>query len=139
MEMDPHTLQQILEKIYQQMRCPQCGKKVPIDFNAIKVVSEEAMLLQLKCEACNAYIVLQASTHGIEQLSAPPYKENEFANASTGLETSKEDLKQINAALEKIDGSFEEYFEKEKKEESVGRDPDESTDSERANPDTEIV
>ena len=126
MEMDPHTLQQILEKIYQQMRCPQCGKKVPIDFNAIKVVSEEVMLLQLKCEACNAYIVLQASTQGIEQLSAPPYKENEFANASTGLETSKEDLAQINAALKKIDGSFEEYFDKEEKKES-------------ADPDTEIV
>ena len=113
MEMDPHTLQQILQRIYQQMRCPQCGKKVPIDFDSIQVVAESAMLLQLKCEGCNAYVVLQASLNGIEQMSAPPYEENATANASSGLAMSKSDLQLIREGLEKSNGSFKEMFEAE--------------------------
>ena len=112
MEMDPHTLQQILEKIHQQMRCPQCGKKVPVNLEAIKVISEEAMLLQLKCEGCNAYIVLQASLAGIEQVSAPSYKENEFANASSAL-TDEKSIELLRKALEASGGSFEKMFKKE--------------------------
>ena len=110
MEMDPHTLQQIIEKIEQQMRCPQCGKKVPIDFESVKVVAEEAMLLQLKCEGCNAYVVLQASLNGVEQISAPPYDENEMANASTGIQEDKGDVVQVRSALKDIDGSFKQFF-----------------------------
>ena len=126
MEMDPHTLQQILEKIHQQMRCPQCGKKVPVTLEAIKVISEEAMLLQLKCEGCNAYIVLQASLSGIEQVSAPPYRENEFANASSAL-TDEKSIELLRRALEVSGGSFEKMFKKEE----VG--------NESADPGTQIV
>ena len=123
MEMDPHTLQQILQRIYQQMRCPQCGKKVPIDFDSIQVMAESAMLLQLKCEGCNAYVVLQASLNGIEQMSAPPYEENETANASSSLSMSKTDLQQVREALEKSNGSFKEMFEAEEgKEDKVDID-----------------
>lgn len=112
MEMDPHTLQKILEKIHQQMRCPQCGKKVPVTLDAIKVVSEEAMLLQLKCEGCNAYIVLQASLAGVEQVTAPPYEENEFANASSTF-TDEKSLEMLRKAVETSGGSFEKMFKKE--------------------------
>ncbi|MDD3896839.1 MAG: hypothetical protein PHU04_03285 [Candidatus Peribacteraceae bacterium] len=112
MEMDPHTLQQILEKIHQQMRCPQCGKKVPVNLEAIKVISEEAMLLQLKCEGCNAYIVLQASLAGVEQVSAPPYEGNEFANASSTL-TDEKSIELLRKAVESSGGSFTKMFRKE--------------------------
>ena len=126
MEMDPHTLQKILEKIHQQMRCPQCGKRVPVALDAIKVVSEEAMILQLKCEGCDAYIVLQASLSGIEQLSAPSYEENEFANASSTF-TDEKSIEMLRKAMEASGGSFEEMF---KKEESK---------TESADPGTQIV
>ena len=122
MEMDPHTLQQILEKIHQQMRCPQCGKKVPINLESIKVISEEAMLLQLKCEGCNAYIVLQASLSGVEQISAPPYEGNEFANASSTF-TDEKSIGLLRKALEASGGSFTKMFKKEE----VGNDVGESS------------
>ena len=113
MEMDPHTLQQILDRIQQQVRCPQCGKEVPADFQSVKVVSESAMLLQLKCENCNAYVVLQASLRGVEQISAPPYEEDECANASTGMSSHKDDVVQIKSALQKSGGKFSTMFKEE--------------------------
>ena len=54
MEIDPHTLQQILQRIHQQMRCPQCGKRVTVDLSAVRVVAHESMLLQIKCDGCSA-------------------------------------------------------------------------------------
>ncbi len=110
MEMDPHTLQHILTKIHQQMRCPQCGQRVSVSLSSIKVVAESAMILQLKCEGCSAYIVLQASLNGIEKISAPPYEENEFANASSTLEADESILRQVRAALQEGEGSFEHLF-----------------------------
>ncbi len=94
------------------MRCPQCGQRVPVDLAAIKVVSESAMLLQLKCDACNAYIVLQASLKGIEKISAPPYEENAFANASSTLEVDEITVRQVRNALQESDGSFEKLFQR---------------------------
>ncbi|MBT7929493.1 hypothetical protein HN682_06225, partial [Candidatus Peregrinibacteria bacterium] len=61
MDIDPHTLQRILDRIEKQMRCPQCGRQVPVDFSSVRLMAENAMLLQVKCDDCNAYIVLQAS------------------------------------------------------------------------------
>lgn len=110
MEFDPHTLQIILQRIYQQMRCPQCGKKVPVDLSAVRVLSEEAMLLQLRCDDCNAYIVLQASLNGVDSLGAPPYQQNETANASTELKMSETDLQQIREGLTQAGGAFSQYF-----------------------------
>jgi hypothetical protein len=51
MELDPHTLQQIIQRIYQQMRCPQCGKRIPVDFTSVRLAGDDFMLLQLKYEA----------------------------------------------------------------------------------------
>lgn len=112
MDIDPHTLQQILQRIYQQMRCPQCGKRVPVDFSSVRVVADQAMLLQLKCDMCNAYIVLHASLQGVDQMGAQPYKEDITANASTSLELNKEELAMLREGLLESGGSFEELFEK---------------------------
>ena len=111
--MDPHTLQQILDRIQQQVRCPQCGKTVPASFQSVKVVSDSAMLLQLKCDHCSAYIVLQASLRGVEQISAPPYEEDECANVSTGMTSHKDDVAQVQEALRQSEGSFSAMFKKE--------------------------
>ena len=112
MEIDPHTLQQILRRIEQQMRCPQCGKKVAVDFTAVRVVSDNAMLLQLRCDACNAFIVLHASLQGIENI-APTYEEGETTvNASSTLQMSDKEVRMLNSALEQCGGSFSQLFEK---------------------------
>lgn len=110
MDLDPHTLQQILSRIHQQMRCPQCGQRVPVEFPSVQVVGDDAMLLQLKCETCNAYIVLQASFKGIENLSAAPYDEDLTANISTTLRMPDEDLSEIRKRLADSDGSFSKMF-----------------------------
>jgi len=110
MEIDPHTLQQILQRIYQQMRCPQCGKRVPVDFSSVRVVADGAMLLQLKCDMCDAYIVLHASLQGVEKMGALPYKEDITANASTSLEFNKEELAMLRQGLNESGGSFENLF-----------------------------
>jgi len=112
MDIDPHTLQRILQRIYQQMRCPQCGKRVPVDFSSVRVVADQAMLLQLKCNMCNAYIVLHASLQGVDELGATPYKEDITANVSTSLELSKEELAMLREGLTESSGSFEELFNK---------------------------
>ena len=112
MEIDPHTLQQILRRIEQQMRCPQCGKKVPVDFTAVRVVSDNAMLLQLRCDACNAFIVLHASLQGVERIM-PEYEEGQTTvNASSTLKMSDKEVSMLNTALEQCDGSFSKLFEK---------------------------
>lgn len=99
MDLDPHTVQQILDKIYQQMRCPQCGSKVPVDLSNIRLVADGSMLFQLKCEGCESHIVLQASLQGLDKFGAPPYEEDSTYNASTSLEGNTEDISMVRKAL----------------------------------------
>lgn len=110
MELDPHTLSQILDRIKQQMRCPQCGKNVPVDFGSVQVVSEDAMLLQLRCDSCNAFIVLHASLSGVEELQHT-VEEDGTVNASSTLDLSKDEMSMFQQALEESGGSFEKMFE----------------------------
>jgi hypothetical protein len=112
MELDPHTLQQILLRIRQQMRCPQCGKQVPVSFSSVRVVGENAMLLQLKCDTCNAYIVLHASLQGLEKLGARPFEEDARRNVSSSLRLSDDEVKILHEALDQSGGSFEQLFRK---------------------------
>jgi hypothetical protein len=116
MNIDPHTLQQILQRIYQQMRCPQCSKRVPVDFSSVRVMAESTLLLQLKCESCNAYIVLQASLQGVEEISVQPYEDDVTTNVSSGLDTATRASAEVGEALKDADGSFEKLFEKFSKE-----------------------
>ncbi|MCF7844357.1 MAG: hypothetical protein K9M03_00830 [Kiritimatiellales bacterium] len=111
MEIDPHTLQKILQRIYQQMRCPQCGSRVPVDFSAVRVVANNAMLLQLQCDSCSAFIVLHASL-GADDVVAELESEKSTSNISSTLNLATDEAKMLNRALEESDGSFEKLFEK---------------------------
>jgi len=109
MNLDPHTLQQILQRIRQQMRCPQCGGGVPVEFSSVRVVSDDAMILQLKCESCNAYIVLHASLQGVDQLGVRMEEDDGTSNASSTFQLSQKEMKALTNALENFE-SFETMF-----------------------------
>jgi hypothetical protein len=112
MEMDPHTLQHIIRRIEQQMRCPQCGKRVPVDFASVRMASDDFMLLQLKCDTCDAYIVLHASLQGADALANKAIKEDGMLNASSSLQLKDTELSSLRNALEASGGSFEKLFQK---------------------------
>lgn len=111
MELDPHTLAQIIQRIQQQMRCPQCGKKVPIDLTSVRLAGDDFMLLQLKCETCDAFIVLHASLQGTEVLGIQNVKEG-VVNASSALNLREEEVKLLHNALRECGGSFDALFKK---------------------------
>ncbi len=108
MEFDPHTLHVILQRIEQQMRCPQCGKKVPVDFASLKLAAKEFVLLQLKCVSCNAYIVLHASLKGAEELD---HNLDVSQNASSTMSLKEDELEVLRAAIQQKQGSFTSLFE----------------------------
>lgn len=110
MEFDPHTIHLILQKIEQQMRCPQCGKKVSIDFASLKMASKDFVILQLKCHQCNAYIVLHASLKGTA--AEAESTEDTNMNASSTLMLKDDELATLREALEKNGGSFSAMFSK---------------------------
>ena len=93
------------------MRCPQCGKHVPIDFSSVQVVSDDSMLLQLRCDSCNAFIVLHASLQGVEHVREEMNEGDDMANVSSTMQISKEELSMLSTALEQSDGSFSKMFE----------------------------
>lgn len=109
MDLDPHSLQQIIRKIEQQMRCPQCGKHLPVDFTSVRLTGENFLLLQLKCETCDAFIVLHAMLQGAEIFlqNADP-----TLNASSALRLSDQELTTLREALTQSGGSFDQLFRK---------------------------
>jgi hypothetical protein len=111
MEMDPHLLQQILSRIYQHMRCPQCNKQVPVDFSSVKMAANDNMVLQLYCEECKAHIVLNASVKGIEHLAkaSTASETDPSLNASTALQGSEAEIKTLRETLAK-GVSFDQLF-----------------------------
>lgn len=114
MEFDPHTLHQILQRIKQQMRCPQCGEKVPVDFASVRLSGDDFLLLQLKCEVCDAYIVLHASLQGAKP-AADATKETTTVdhgmNASSSICLKEGEVDILRGALESAGGSFAALFE----------------------------
>ena len=111
MELDPHTLQLIVQRIEQQMRCPQCGKRIPIDMTSVRLAGDDFMLLQLKCETCEAFIVLHASLQGAEYIQ-PTSDKDGMVNASSALNLKEDEVKMLQKALEQSGGSFEKLFRK---------------------------
>jgi hypothetical protein len=107
MELDPHSLQQIIQRIYQQMRCPQCGKRVPVDFASVRIAADDFMLLQLRCETCDAYIVLHAALKGG---AAPATGKDTTVNQSSVLHLKEGEVGELRQALEASGGSFESLF-----------------------------
>ncbi len=111
MEFDPHTLHQIMQRIQQQMRCPQCGEKIPVDFASVRLTGDDFVLLQLKCEVCDAYIVLHASLQGMKNGQATLKDEKEAGlNASSSLCLKDTDVETLRNAISGSGGSFESMF-----------------------------
>lgn len=106
-DLDPHTLQQILEKVRQQLRCPQCGKKVPIEFSSLKFVGDRFVVFQLKCETCDAFIMLHATVAGIP---IPDIGSNGKKNVSSSFELEQGEMEVLRKALEESGGSFSTLF-----------------------------
>lgn len=109
MQIDPHNLSQIIQRIYQQMRCPQCGKRVPIDFASVRIVGDDFLILQLKCETCDAFIVLHASIQG-NAPAASGQQSDPSMNASSSLTLSEDEMQMLRSALDQSNGSFEKIF-----------------------------
>ncbi len=110
MEMDPHTLQQIIQRIYQQMRCPQCGKRIPVDFASLKMAGDDFMLMQLKCDTCDAYIVLHAALQGTQKAAPAVKNDDVLVNASSTLYLKDGEVAALREALSQAGGSFEALF-----------------------------
>ncbi len=103
---DPHTLHLILQRIRQQMRCPQCGGKVPVEFTSVRMTGDDFLLMQLKCEACDAYIVLHASLQSLTKGVIETEPEKTGVNASTQLCSEGVDVGELRKALASTNGSF---------------------------------
>jgi hypothetical protein len=114
MNYDPHALHQILEKIREQMRCPQCSRPVDIGFPSVKIAGDDFLLLQLKCDQCQAFILLHVSLSGTmhEELLS---QDLGLSNASSTLKIEEGELDALRKALEESDGSFEKLFSDDKK------------------------
>lgn len=92
------------------MRCPQCGEKVPVDFPSIRLTGDDFALLQLKCDTCDAYIVLHASLAGLKAMSTPKDEQKRIMNASSSLCEKDTELEMLRTVLSSADGSFEQLF-----------------------------
>lgn len=113
MDFDPHTLHQILEKIRQQMRCPQCGERIPVDFSSVRMTGDDFLLLQLRCGNCQAYVVLHASLQLPKPTASAKTAEvpaDMGMNISSTLCKSEEEVKTLRSAIEQSGGSFEQLF-----------------------------
>ena len=110
MEFSPHSLNQILTRIREQMRCPQCGTRIDVDFPSIKMAGDDFMLLQLKCESCSAFIVLHVYMNEQQRREIMNEGKDTLLNASSTLSLSEDEMKTLRAALQSADGSFEKLF-----------------------------
>ena len=108
MDYNPHSLHQILIRIREQMRCPQCGTRVEVDFPSIKLAGDDFLLLQLKCESCNALIVLHVNLTENKPVATPNHPG--LANASSSLSLDQDQMKTLRNALKASGGSFEKLF-----------------------------
>lgn len=111
MEINPHVLHQIVSRIQEQVRCPQCGTPIPISLAAVKMAVDDFMLLQLKCGSCSTFIVLNVNMHSeaVRQLQDDV---TTMKNVSSTISLSEDEMSALRAALEKSEGSFETLFAK---------------------------
>lgn len=110
MEVNPHSLHQILTRIREQMRCPQCGTHISVDFPSVKMTGDDFMLLQLKCESCTSFIVLHVNLTEQNKEEAAADTRNALLNASSTLSLSEDEMTTLHTALKSYDGSFEKLF-----------------------------
>lgn len=110
MDIDPHTLQQILEKIRQQLKCPQCSQIMSITFSSLKFVGDSYVVFQLQCEICSAFVMLHTTVTGGTVASAESTHLSRNASSTIALETAE--LEQLRAAISKSGGKFSDLFER---------------------------
>jgi hypothetical protein len=110
MDFNPHALNQILVRIREQMRCPQCGTGVMVDFPAIKLAGDTFMLLELKCDACASFIVLHVNLLEKATDESKTSEVKPSMNASSSVSLSADEMKTLRSALKKFEGSFEKMF-----------------------------
>lgn len=114
MEIDPHTIQQILTRVREQLRCPQCRKKVNVTLESLKVLGDDFAVMQLKCCVCDAYIMLYATlSSGIVSFTPPQEMLQSGKNVSSTLPVHEVDIGNLREELEKVGGSFIKMFEDE--------------------------
>ena len=109
MDFNPHSLHQILTRLREQMRCPQCGTHIDVDFPALKMAGEDFMLLQLKCESCSAFIVLHVHMSE-QQRREVMLGRDAMMNASSSLSLTEDEMATLRNALASAEGSFEKLF-----------------------------
>ncbi len=119
MEFDPHTIHHILQRIRQQMRCPQCGDKIPVDMASVRITGDDFLIMQLKCDACDAYVVLHASLQGIKNIATPGAEKDAMKNASSTIDVKEVEVQHIQHALERASGSFDTLFETAEKKNNI--------------------
>lgn len=112
MDIDPHSLHQIVQRISQQMRCPQCGKRIPVDMASVRMTGDDFLLLQLKCSSCDAYIVLHATVGGTKGVIQEGDVRTKGQNVSSCLHFNEQEVTVLREALEQSGGSFVELFKK---------------------------
>ena len=110
MDYDPHSLHRIIQRIRQQMRCPQCGEKVPVDFPSMRLTGDDFALLQLKCDTCDAYIVLHASLQNLKDMASSTEECQRIMNASSTLCEKDDEIDVLRATLSTAGGSFAGVF-----------------------------
>lgn len=110
MDIDPHTLQEILSKVREQLRCPQCRKPMDaLSLGSLKVVGGGFAVLQGQCSACSAHVMLHAAVaQAPREIAVDPAQVGK--NASSRLSIESDDLRAIGTSLQKADGSFAKIF-----------------------------
>ena len=81
-----------------------------MDISSIRVTGEDFLLLQLKCEMCQTYIVLHASLQGVEHVGVKEPAEHQFLNVSSKCFVAESEKEAMEKAIEDAGGSFEKMF-----------------------------
>lgn len=108
MEVDPHSLNAILKRIEQQVRCPQCTKNVTIGIPSVRMTGDDFILIQLQCSSCQAFIVLHATFKGPAGIF--PKERQGVINVSSALCGKEQDVAALRNALKKAQGNLSTLF-----------------------------
>lgn len=106
MEIDPHTIQVIITKVQDQLRCPQCRKKMEVDLESLKVLGSGLAVMQMQCPACDAHIMLHTSISRIQ----PDDPVESTRNASSKITVDIDEIKTIREGIKESNGSFSKMF-----------------------------
>lgn len=112
MDLDPHSIHEILQRIRQQMRCPQCGERMPIDVAMVRIAGDDSVVLQVKCGMCDAYIVLHASLRALPAVRERTSDVARVVNVSSTICDKDHEIEALTLHIAAAGGSFEAMFAK---------------------------